>query len=172
MQSNITASPIKDDLLELYDKVCARSWSRLDYWFPIKNDNQDMVQKRLKLIGLVRVENNTLQPRNHVYRHVFDRIWIKVNQSSPQRFTIQQWVKSTLSGGLISVILLFSMIYFDIINISLPPDVSNPWLTLLIVVVIIALISTVLLGVIGVIQEWVMDRLSIGGARRIYSRRL
>gem|GEM_PF-1181336 len=44
---------------------------------PVAADEQDPLQNRLRLAGVVRVEEGRLRPRNRIYRRIFDPDWIK-----------------------------------------------------------------------------------------------
>lgn len=68
---NVTADPRRGRLLLLYWKV---------YQFKSIADNtRSLDHNRLKLIGLVRARQNSLEVRNKIYRRVFDPDWIKKN---------------------------------------------------------------------------------------------
>ncbi len=46
----------------------------------VPEDDRSLDQNQLKLVGLVRVEDNTLKVRNEIYRRVFNQEWIKANR--------------------------------------------------------------------------------------------
>jgi WD40 repeat protein len=58
-------------LLDLLGQVLANK--------PVKNDPADPYCAILRLSGMVRVVDGTLRIRNRIYRHVFDREWIRAN---------------------------------------------------------------------------------------------
>ena len=43
----------------------------------VADDERSFAQNQLKLVGLVRANDGNLKVRNEIYRHVFDRAWIK-----------------------------------------------------------------------------------------------
>lgn len=88
VRSNIERHPDRRSLLRLYQRVYRGE--------TVKEDERSPLQNRLKLIGLVRPVNRTLQVRNEIYRRVFDLAWVKENTPVPWMVYIT-WVAVVLS---------------------------------------------------------------------------
>jgi len=71
VHDGISRSPQRRELLTVYRRVYEGK--------AVSEDKLSPTQMRLKLYGLVRVENGQLQVRNEIYRHVFDLDWIEAN---------------------------------------------------------------------------------------------
>ncbi|WP_133511929.1 AAA-like domain-containing protein [Candidatus Thiosymbion oneisti] len=69
IQDYLLAYPKLRRLLGLYRRILQGK--------PVAIDEQDPLQNRLRLAGVVRVEKGRLQPRNRIYRSIFDLDWIK-----------------------------------------------------------------------------------------------
>jgi hypothetical protein len=70
VRSSVEASPDRRRMLRLYRQVYRGQ--------AVLEDERSPLQKRLELIGLVRVDEGMLRVRNQIYRHVFDLSWIKI----------------------------------------------------------------------------------------------
>ena len=92
IRSYVEANSNRNKLMQLYKQVYTGK--------RIKEDERSSLQQWLKLIGLVRVENQVLQVRNEIYRRVFDLVWIRENMT----FNVAQLI----TIGAICVILLVS----------------------------------------------------------------
>ncbi len=71
VRDSVENSARRPQLLKLYRKVFAGK--------TVTEDKRSLDQNRLKLFGLVRVEENLLKVRNEIYRHSFNMAWIKAN---------------------------------------------------------------------------------------------
>jgi hypothetical protein len=67
----------RDELLELYKKVCQEG--------KVPDDGQSIIHNQLKLSGLVKEKNGELTPRNRIYELLFDLEWVE--QKSPSTAT-------------------------------------------------------------------------------------
>src|SRR6185436_14458718 len=58
-------------------------------WHPVRDEGVSTVKMHLKLSGVVKRENNTLIIRNEIYRHIFNRKWVKEHTTTnwPKRLT-------------------------------------------------------------------------------------
>lgn len=98
VRGNVEANPERRPLLQLYRRVYEGR--------AVKEDERSPLQNRLKLFGLVRVENRTLQVRNEIYRRVFNQAWIKENTPIPWT----QWV--TVGAVIVSILaIIFTVIF-------------------------------------------------------------
>jgi hypothetical protein len=73
----------------------------------VKEDEHSYFQNRLRLIGLVRVEDRVLQVRNEIYRRVFNRKWIE--QNIPVNWTQRITIGALIISVLVSLIGYFFM---------------------------------------------------------------
>ena len=71
-----------------------------------KNDDRDPLQTRLKLIGLVRTEDDVLVSRNRIYKRFFDGKWISENMPSPPERT------QHVIWGLVAIIMFLLGVIF------------------------------------------------------------
>lgn len=71
VRNGVENSPRRKNLLNIYRQVYQGK--------TIVEDKRSPDQIHLKLIGLVRAEDDALQTRNEIYRQVFDLEWIKAN---------------------------------------------------------------------------------------------
>jgi hypothetical protein len=71
----------------------------------VSADKRSLLQNRLSLIGLVRIQGGALRVRNEIYSRVFDLSWIKSN-------TPTNWTQIIIVGGmLISILALVITLY-------------------------------------------------------------
>jgi hypothetical protein len=97
IQSRISASPNKRQLLGLYKKVYRGKM--------VKENKASVAQNQLLLSGLVSLTDGQLQVRNQIYRNVFDRSWI-------QRETEINWgVVIGAAGGVIALLAILALLY-------------------------------------------------------------
>ena len=75
MQNSIVNRPDSRRLMLLYQQVYLQQAP--------KNDDHDLLQNQLKLIGLIRTKDDVLTIRNEIYRQVFDLKWITENMPPP-----------------------------------------------------------------------------------------
>ncbi len=99
VRRNIEARPERRRLVQLYWQV----YQGRD----VAEDEQALLQNRLKLIGLVKGVNKRLQVRNEIYRCVFNVGWIQENL--PVLWT--QWV--TLAAVFISILAVTTIFVFQ-----------------------------------------------------------
>lgn len=101
VRGNVEANPERRPLLQLYRRVYEGQ--------AVKEDERSPLQNRLKLFGLVRVENRILHVRNEIYRRVFNQAWIKENTPIPWT----QWV--TIGAVIISILaVIFTLVFLRI----------------------------------------------------------
>ncbi|MHB8636712.1 MAG: AAA-like domain-containing protein [Fimbriimonadaceae bacterium] len=95
------------DLLSAYE----RAWKGK----PLADDESNRVAALLKLSGLMRPDGNNLVIRNRIYRHVFDRTWVRENMPGQElrRQRRSYWlgvVRTAVIGALvISVISILAL---------------------------------------------------------------
>jgi WD40 repeat protein len=77
------------DLLTLYQRALEGK--------PVADDESNRVSARLKLSGLMRSDQNQLYVRNRIYRHVFDRRWIRENMPGQE---VRRFQRALFIGGL------------------------------------------------------------------------
>ena len=107
VRSTIEASPARRQLLRLYQRVYE---GRI-----VAEDERAALQKRLKLTGLIRVEDGVLRVRNEIYRQVFDQAWIKAN-------TPINWIQiATVAAVLLALV---AFVYATVL--LLPATRANP----------------------------------------------
>jgi len=79
---------------------------------PVKNDETDPLVSLLKLSGIARPQNGSLQSRNRIYAHVFDRKWCRLNMPEAEvrrqrtafrRGVVRTAVAVTLLMGLLAL---------------------------------------------------------------------
>ncbi|MEM7030154.1 MAG: hypothetical protein AAF629_11355, partial [Chloroflexota bacterium] len=106
VRDSIESSPQSRQLLKLYQRIYKGG--------QVSVDERSAVQNELKLFGLVRIDNNTLQVRNEIYRRVFNETWIKAMMPV-------DWSKRMVTALLIVVIALLGVIfYYNFQNPVLP----------------------------------------------------
>ncbi|MCB1596068.1 MAG: AAA-like domain-containing protein, partial [Xanthomonadales bacterium] len=107
VQKNVTINSRTRSLLQLYEKVLTGQ--------PPQNDDHDLLQNQLKLIGLVQSDQGVLGIRNQIYQHVFNDKWISENMPPPG------WVRPvTITAPLVALALI---IFFAPIYLNIP----TPW---------------------------------------------
>lgn len=90
MREGVINHPQRRQLLALYRRIYEGQISA-------KNE-QSLDQQRLKLLGLIREENDGLKVRNLIYRQVFNLNWLKSNSTSikPTRYLMIGLILSAL----------------------------------------------------------------------------
>jgi len=99
VRRNIELNPERHRLMQLYRRVYSGE--------VVKEDEHSYLQNRLRLIGLVRVEDRILQVRNEIYRRVFNRKWIE--QNIPVNWTQRITIGALIISILVSLIGYFFM---------------------------------------------------------------
>lgn len=98
VRDSVENSPNRQRLLGLYRRIYSGK--------TIQEDKRSLEQNRLKLFGLVRVENSVLRVRNEIYRRAFNLDWIKAN-------TPVDWGKRLTVALVIFLIILLGGIGFS-----------------------------------------------------------
>jgi tetratricopeptide (TPR) repeat protein len=96
IQRNVATNPRRGQLLSLYRKVYQGK--------SVADDTRSSDHNHLKLIGLVRAQQNLLKIRNEIYRRVFDLDWIKKNtpENWGRRIAVISTVLVVILAGIIA----------------------------------------------------------------------
>lgn len=95
---NVSENPNRRQLMQIYKKVYSGH--------QVYEDERSLFQNRLRLYGLLQIENRLLSVRNEIYRQVFNADWIKENM--PVNRT--RWI--TIGAVSISILSLIFIVWF------------------------------------------------------------
>ena len=98
VRDSVENSPNRQRLLKLYRNIYAGK--------AIAEDKRSLEQNRLKLFGLVRVEENLLKVRNEIYRRAFNRDWIRANMPV-------DWTKRVAVGLIVLTVIILGLMGFS-----------------------------------------------------------
>mgnify|MGYP001813027168 CR=1 FL=1 len=71
VRDSVESSPRRQQLLKLYRQIYKGK--------TVPEDKRSLDQNRIKLFGLVRVEDDLLKVRNEIYHRAFNLDWIRAN---------------------------------------------------------------------------------------------
>jgi hypothetical protein len=99
IRSSIEAIKDRRPLMSLYQQVYAGQC--------VPEDKRSPRQERLRLIGLVRVEDGVLAVRNEIYRRVFDLAWIRANTPRNLTTIVSMAAAAVMVLALITAVLVY-----------------------------------------------------------------
>ncbi len=98
VRDSVESSPRRQQLLKLYRRIYKGK--------TVPEDKRSLDQNRIKLFGLVRVEDDVLKVRNEIYRRAFNLDWIKANMPV-------DWAKRVAVGLIVLIVILLGVIGFS-----------------------------------------------------------
>jgi formylglycine-generating enzyme required for sulfatase activity len=86
----------------------------------VPDDAQSLLQNQLKLAGLVKAEGGILRVRNEIYRHVFDRAWVR------EHIALNWTLVAAVSAGAVALVAVAILLYSAAVTaIVLPRHVAD-----------------------------------------------